>query len=65
EVSSSIVKDSIKELISKENPQTPLRDKELSEALNKTMNINIACRTVAKYREELKIPSHMRRKKWT
>lgn len=65
EVSSSIVKDSIKELISRENPQTPLRDKELSEALNKTMNINIACRTVAKYREELKIPSHMRRKKWT
>ncbi len=63
EVSSSIVKDIIKEIISKENPQTPLSDKDLTETL-KGMNMHIARRTVAKYREELKIPSHMRRKKW-
>ena len=48
--------------ISRENAQTPLRDKELSEALNKTMNINIACRTVAKYRESLDIPPSNQRK---
>jgi len=64
EISSAIVKDLIKELITKEDPKVPLSDKNIVETL-KGRDINIARRTVAKYREELKIPSNSRRKKWT
>jgi RNA polymerase sigma-54 factor len=64
DVSSSLIKNTIKQLIAKEDTQTPLSDKSLVEAL-KNVHIKIARRTVAKYREELKIPSHSRRKKWT
>jgi RNA polymerase sigma-54 factor len=64
EVSSSTVKDYIRQLISKEDPKAPFSDKGIVEMLN-SKDINIARRTVAKYREELKIPSHSRRKKWT
>lgn len=63
EVSATTVKDSIKQLIVNEDPKSPLCDKNIVETLKK-MNINIARRTVAKYREELKIPSHSKRKKW-
>ncbi|MBI4698374.1 MAG: RNA polymerase factor sigma-54, partial [Nitrospirae bacterium] len=64
DVSSSIVKDTIKHLIAQENTQSPLSDREIVETL-KGMAINVARRTVAKYREDLKIQSHSRRKKWT
>jgi RNA polymerase sigma-54 factor len=64
EVSSSTVKDIIRQLIANEDPRAPLSDKGVYEILNRR-NINIARRTVAKYREELKIPSHTRRKRWT
>jgi len=64
EVSSTIVKNTIKQLISDENPGTPLNDKDIVETL-KGMDISIARRTVAKYREELRISSHTRRKKWS
>jgi RNA polymerase sigma-54 factor len=64
DVSSSTVKDIIKQLVSNEDPKSPLSDKGIFEILNRR-NINIARRTVAKYREELKIPSHNKRKKWT
>jgi len=30
----------------------------------KEKGINVARRTAAKYREEIKIPSHIKRKKW-
>lgn len=63
EVSSITVKDIIKQLISKEDSKVPLSDKDIVEIL-KGKDINIARRTVAKYREELKIQSHSRRKKW-
>jgi RNA polymerase sigma-54 factor len=63
EISSSTIKDTIKQLISQEDPRHPLSDKELVERLN-AMNIRIARRTIAKYRNELKIPSHTRRKRW-
>jgi len=62
-VSSAVVKDTIKQLIAKEDPNTPLSDKDLTDAL-KNLNIRIARRTIAKYREGLNIPSHRRRKKW-
>ena len=52
EVSSKNVKDKIKNLIEEENKLKPFGDGELAEILNGE-GINIARRTVAKYREEL------------
>ncbi len=63
DVSSAIVKETIKQLISNEDNKSPLSDKNIVELLD-SKKINIARRTVAKYREELKIPAHNRRKKW-
>lgn len=62
-ISSTIVKNYIKEVISKEDPKKPLSDSDIVKLL-KQNSINVARRTVAKYREELKIPSHSKRKKW-
>lgn len=61
-VSSTNVKLQIKEIIEKENAQKPLSDQKISDILaNK--GINISRRTVAKYRDEMKIPaSSMRRR---
>jgi len=63
-VSSAVVKDTIRQLIAKEDPNAPLSDKDLADAL-KNLDIRIARRTIAKYREELNIPSHRRRGKWS
>ena len=55
------IKAELQALIEAENPQTPRNDQELTEAL-KARGITVARRTVAKYREELKIlPSHLRK----
>jgi RNA polymerase sigma-54 factor len=61
EVSSTSVKDIIKKIISEEDPQKPLSDQMIADRL-KNQNIIIARRTVAKYREELKIPPQNQRK---
>lgn len=60
-VSSTSVKDLIKKIILEEDIKKPLSDQRIAELL-KTKNITIARRTVAKYREELKIPSQGQRK---
>jgi RNA polymerase sigma-54 factor len=60
-VSSTSVKDLIKKIILEENNRKPLSDQRIVELL-KTKNIVIARRTVAKYREELKIPPQGQRK---
>jgi RNA polymerase sigma-54 factor len=61
EVSSISVKKMIQDLVAAENPQKPLSDQEITQNLTQT-GLNIARRTVAKYREELNIlPSHQRR----
>lgn len=61
EVSSRGVKEMIRELVDKENPGAPLSDSKLVSLL-KERGLDIARRTVAKYREELGIPSsHLRR----
>lgn len=60
-VSSTSVKDLIKKIISEENNKKPLSDQRVVELL-KTKNIVIARRTVAKYRDELKIPPQGQRK---
>jgi len=62
-MSSSTVKDLIRQITSEEDPQHPLNDQKIVEIL-KSKGISIARRTAAKYREELKILSHMKRKKW-
>lgn len=63
DISSASVKEIIKEAIAREDPKLPLHDKHLVEIL-RSKNINVALRTVAKYREGLKILSYSKRKKW-
>ena len=63
DVSSTSVKDTIKTLIAGESPQGPLSDQMIANKL-KQLNITIARRTVAKYREEMKIPPQNQRKKY-
>lgn len=62
DVSSSTVKDKIKNLIAAESPDDPISDQKIVEIL-KQQNIDIARRTVAKYRENLGILSSSKRKK--
>jgi RNA polymerase sigma-54 factor len=56
DVSSLAVKGKIRALIEAEDPSRPLSDARLSELLSRD-GIRIARRTVAKYREELRIPA--------
>ena len=62
-MASASVKDKIKLIIEKEDPQNPYSDKQLTEILEKA-NINIARRTVAKYREMLHILPSSKRKQF-
>lgn len=59
------VKSAIKEMIRYEDPKKPLSDKLIAERLNERFELNIARRTVAKYREAQDIPSSSRRRKKT
>lgn len=62
-LASESVKVKIKELITAEDAKDPLSDQQIVEMLKKD-GINIARRTVAKYRESLKILPSSRRKKY-
>ncbi len=55
EISSLTVKDAIQKMIREEDAAAPLKDQQIVESL-KERGIAIARRTVAKYREELRIP---------
>jgi RNA polymerase sigma-54 factor len=61
EIASASVKNKIKDLVSKEDQKKPLSDQRIVELL-RTQNIDIARRTVAKYREQLGILSSSKRK---
>ncbi len=61
-ISSLTVKRKIERLIAAEDPKRPLSDSELMRVLNRE-GIQIARRTVAKYRDELNIPSSTDRRK--
>ena len=61
EIASESVKSKIKDIISKENVKKPFSDQKLVEMLRE-QNIEIARRTVAKYREQLGILSSSKRK---
>ena len=62
-VASESVKLKIKTLVSEEDPQSPLSDQKIVEILKKD-GIKIARRTVAKYRDILKILPSSKRKKY-
>ncbi len=64
EVSNKEVKNKLKQLIDTEDPLKPLSDHKLAELLN-TQGLNIARRTVAKYREAMLIPVARLRRKLT
>lgn len=62
DISTVKIKTRLKELIEGENTKKPLSDQKLSELLTRE-NLKIARRTVAKYREQLKIlPARLRQK---
>ncbi|MEL6544562.1 MAG: RNA polymerase factor sigma-54 [Myxococcota bacterium] len=61
-IASESVRDRIKTIISEEDPSSPVSDQQIVKIL-KGHDINIARRTVAKYREMLKIPPSSKRKK--
>ena len=61
-VSSESVKEHIKNIIKSENKNNPYSDQEVAEMLKK-LNIDVARRTVAKYRETLGILPSRKRKK--
>jgi len=60
DISSVVVKERIRELIAAEDPHRPLSDARVARQLNR-QGIRIARRTVAKYREEMGIPSSEQR----
>ncbi len=63
DVSTKSVKETIKNMILAEPPSKPLSDQFIVDALAKS-GIQIARRTVTKYREELKIPASSKRKRY-
>ncbi len=62
-IASTSVKSMIKELIDDEEPKSPLSDQKIADIL-KEKNIQISRRTVAKYRDELRIPSSSGRRRF-
>lgn len=62
QVGSESVKALIKQLIGEENPKEPLSDERIADILKDKLQVNIARRTVAKYRTALNIDSSSKRK---
>lgn len=55
-------KEMLKEILENEDPASPLSDKEISKIFNE-QGIKLARRTIAKYREELNLPSSDKRRR--
>jgi len=62
ECSSTAIRAIIKKLIAAENPKKPLSDSKLADLL-KEQGINVARRTIAKYREAMSVPPSNERKR--
>lgn len=62
ECSSTAIRAMIKKMVQEENPRKPLSDNTIAEKLQ-AEGIDVARRTVAKYRESLNIPSSSERKR--
>ncbi|WP_207753447.1 RNA polymerase factor sigma-54 [Sporosalibacterium faouarense] len=63
EISTQSIKLILKDIIAKENPTKPLSDQDLSNMF-KNRGIDISRRTIAKYRNELNIPSSTQRRRY-
>lgn len=63
EVASEAVKNRIQKLIAAEDVKNPLSDQDIVNILKAQYKIEVARRTVAKYREMLKIPTSSRRRR--
>ncbi|ANB55669.1 RNA polymerase sigma-54 factor [Anoxybacillus sp. B7M1] len=64
EASAAKTKELIKKLIEAEDKHAPLSDQKIADLLNEEHQIAISRRTVAKYREQLHIPSSAKRKRY-
>ncbi len=62
QVGSESVKAIIKKMVSEEDPKHPYSDEKIAAVLKETLDVNIARRTVAKYRAVLGIDSSSKRK---
>ena len=62
ECSSTAIRAMIKKLVSQEDPRKPLSDNKIADLLQEE-GIEVARRTIAKYRESLNIPSSSDRKR--
>ncbi len=61
-VSSTSIKEMVRKIVEEENPRKPLSDQKIADMLKK-LNVKVARRTVAKYRDELNIPPQSLRRK--
>ena len=64
QVGSESVKALIKQMIAEEDTKKPLSDERIGEILKEKLEVNIARRTVAKYRSAMGIPSSSKRKQY-
>ncbi|WP_449538409.1 RNA polymerase factor sigma-54 [Ferdinandcohnia sp. Marseille-Q9671] len=65
DMSSAQVKNVLKQLIIEENKQKPLSDQEIVSILEEVHGILVSRRTIAKYRDQLNIPSSSKRKRYS
>ena len=63
ELSSSEVKNFIKQLVANENKETPLTDQDIADKVLERFALQMVRRTITKYRKQLLIPSSKERKK--
>lgn len=63
DISTVSIKAIIIELIKEEDKESPLSDNEISKLLKNKQNLKLSRRTIAKYRNELGIPSSVKRRK--
>ncbi|WP_042350714.1 RNA polymerase factor sigma-54 [Bacillus massiliigorillae] len=64
DVSAKEAKNAIQTLIANEDKKKPLSDQDISEVLKQEKSIILSRRTVAKYRDQLNIPSSSKRKRF-
>jgi len=64
DIAAEAVKNAIKKLVGEEDPKKPFSDQEIAKRLKEHANIEIARRTVAKYREALRIPPSSKRRRY-
>ncbi|WP_042462904.1 RNA polymerase factor sigma-54 [Neobacillus dielmonensis] len=63
-ISSTHVKNLIRQIIDNENKEKPMSDQDIMEKLKEEQRMDVSRRTVAKYREQLGIPSSSKRKRF-